>query len=313
MITRIRKMAGAMLLDGAFRGLARLGRLHPKLRPHAHRLEIISDVPYVDDGNPDHLLDVWRPREADGKLPVVLYVHGGAFRILSKDTHYVMAIAFARRGHVVFNINYRLAPRHRFPAALEDAAAAYEWVVQNAARYGGDPTRIIVAGESAGANLVTGLTICASYRRPEPYARRVFDTGITPIACLPACGILQVSDTGRFTRRRSLPRFIADRLEETELAYLGRERRDAPLADPLVVLEKGDKPDRPLPPFFTFAGTKDPLLDDTRRLEAALGKLGVPCRAKYYPGEVHAFHALVWRPNAIHTWRETFAFLDELP
>jgi alpha/beta hydrolase fold len=52
--------------------------------------------------------------------PIVFYVHGGAFRILSKDTHWVMALSFARRGFVVFNVSYRLAPKHRFPAPLED-------------------------------------------------------------------------------------------------------------------------------------------------------------------------------------------------
>ena len=57
-------------------------------------------------------------------------------------------------------------------------------------------------------------------------------------------------------------------------------------------------------------GTRDPLLDDTRRLGAALDRLGVPYEVRYYPGEIHAFHALVWRPQARAFWRDTFAFLD---
>src|SRR5690606_5988723 len=124
---------------------------------------------------PEHRLDVYRPAHAEGPRPVVLYVHGGGFRILSKETHWLMGLYFARRGYVVFNIGYRLAPKHPFPAALEDSADALGWVVQNAHRYGGDPTRLVLAGESAGANLVTSLTLACCYRREEPYARRVFD------------------------------------------------------------------------------------------------------------------------------------------
>jgi acetyl esterase len=68
--------------------------------------------------------------------------------------------------------------------------------------------------------------------------------------------------------------------------------------------------DRPLPPFFAPVGTRDPLLDDTRRLEKALAALDVPCEARYYPGGIHAFHALVWDPAARRCWRDALAFLD---
>ena len=61
-------------------------------------------------------------------------MHGGAFQSLSKDTHWLMGLAFARRGYVVFSINYRLAPKHRFPAGLQDACTAARWVHENAAR-----------------------------------------------------------------------------------------------------------------------------------------------------------------------------------
>src|SRR5205807_573152 len=83
------------------------------------------------------------------------------------------------------------------------------------------------------------------------------------------------------------------------------------LADPVVALERGAAPDRPLPPFFLPVGTADPLLDDTRRLKAALDRLGVRCDARYYAREPHAFHALVFRPNAQKCWADAFAFLDE--
>lgn len=309
----IRRRAGSLVADGFFRGLSAAGRLHPDARPERHHVEVLRDVPYLPTDAVDHRLDVYRPTRIPGPWPALLYVHGGGFRILSKDTHWVMGLGFARRGYLVFNINYRLAPRHPFPAALADACAAYAWVVGNAARYGGDSGHLVLAGESAGANLVTALAVAACYRRPEPYARTVFDTGVVPSAVMPACGLLQVSDVDRFRRRRRLPAWLFDRLHEVAEAYLSGSSSLAPgerdLADPLLLLERGEPPDRPLPPFFAAVGTRDPLLDDTRRLKSALDRLGTLCEARYYPGEMHAFNALVFRPAARQCWREGFAFL----
>ena len=312
---RIRQRAGSIVEERFFRWAAAAGKLHPMSKPERHNVEVTRDVRYLDTGREEHRLDVYRPIGRPGPLPVVLYIHGGAFRILSKDTHWIMALAFARRGFVVFNISYRLAPRHPFPAALEDAAAAYRWVLANAAAHGGDPARLVLAGESAGANLSTALAIAACYRRPEPFARRVFALGHVPRAVLPACGLLQVSDAERFARRkgRKLPAFISDRILEASQAYLRGHNGHgtAELADPLVVLERGERPERPLPPFFAPVGTADPLLDDTRRLKTALDRIGVPCEARYYQGELHAFHALVFRKQAQACWRHTFEFLAE--
>ncbi|MEI8257034.1 MAG: alpha/beta hydrolase fold domain-containing protein [Deltaproteobacteria bacterium] len=314
-LERARVRAGAVAVDGFFTSLSRLGKLHPQADPARHDVEVLRDIAYATDGRVEHRLDVYRPRGPSGPRPAVLYVHGGGFRILSKETHWIMGLAFARRGFVVFNINYRLAPQHPYPAALEDACAAYAWVVENGARYGADLSRLVVAGESAGANLATSVTVASAYRRPEPFARAVFDTDVRPVAALPACGVLQVSDPKRFSRRRPLPAYIQDRLDEVSNAYLAGAPTDAPggieLADPLVVLERGATPDRPLAPFFAAVGTRDPLLDDTRRLKTALDRLGVRCEVRFYAGEVHAFHALVFRANAVRAWRDTFTFVED--
>ena len=305
-----------MIVDSAFRGAASAGRLHPLARPERHGVEVLRDIPYRREGGQEHKLDIYRPSDRTGPLPVVLYVHGGGFRILSKDTHWVMALAFARRGYLVFTIDYRLAPQNPYPAAPEDAAAALAWTAENAERYGGDPGRIFLAGESAGANLITSLTIATSYERPEPWARALFDHGVRPRAVVPACGMLQVSDPARFLRRKStLGTFVNDRIAEVSSAYLDGAIRTSPgaleLADPLVVLERGLAPDRPLPPFFIPVGTKDPVLDDSRRLKSALDRLGTPSEIRFYEGEVHAFHAFVWRKNAQQCWKDTFTFLDQ--
>ncbi len=313
--TRLRRQAGAAVVDNIWRGLAAAGRLAPGARPERHGVRIERDVAYLPSGSPAHRLDVYRPLVASGPRPVVLYVHGGGFRILSKDSHWVMGLAFARRGFVVFNISYRLAPRHPFPAGLTDAAAAYGWVLDNAERFGGDPSQLVLAGESAGANLVTALTIATCQRRSEPWARALFDRGHVPRATMPACGILQVSDPGRFRRGdRPVSWFIHDRFVEVHEAYLGAGACDGDpahqLADPLCLLERDEPLDRPLPPFFAPCGTADPLLSDTRRLAVALARRGVPCEAPEYAGELHAFHALVFRPNARRCWSDTYRFLD---
>jgi acetyl esterase len=133
---------------------------------------------------------------------------------------------------------------------------------------------------------------------------------------MPFCALLEVSNSDRFARRRPLPPWLDGMMRSVHDAYLGHSPPlDCDLADPLCVFERESTSaargmDRPLPPFFAPVGTRDPLLDDTRRLEKALARLNVPCEARYYPDEIHAFHALVWRPQARACWRDALAFLD---
>lgn len=331
---RARRYVGSALADGFFNGITRVARLHPHARPAHHAVEHLRDVRYFDSTMREHLLDVYRPAQPiaprDGgreaavppafrryqgpPWPMVFYVHGGGFRILSKDTHWIMGLGFARRGFVVFNVSYRLAPKHRYPCAIEDVCRAFAWVMKNAERFGADPSRVVLAGESAGANLVSSLAATLAYERDEPFAREAYATGVIPKAVVPACGVLQVSDMDRLRRRKpGMSSFIADRLAEVEAAYLGPEvagcSRD--LADPLLLFERGEVPSRPIAPFFLPVGTRDPLLPDTRRMAVALRKLGVEAVDAYYPGELHAFHALVMRESARRCWRDTFTFLDK--
>jgi acetyl esterase len=306
----VRRSVGTALVDGFFNGASRIGSLHPRARPERHGVERIADIAYADVPSRHHLLDVYRPQRG-GPLPIVFYVHGGGFRILSKDTHWIMGLAFARRGFVVFNVNYRLAPKHRYPCAVEDVHRAFAWMVEHATRFGGDPSRVVLAGESAGANLVSGLAISLCYERDEPHARAVFETGVVPRAVIPACGLFQVSDMLRLQRRKPrMSKFVVDRLVEVEQSYLGREPGSCDFADPLCVLEREAPPTRPLPPFFLPVGTRDPLLPDTRRMAATLRRLGAIAEDRYYPGELHAFHAFVMRASARRCWADTFAFLD---
>lgn len=295
-----------------FEGARRLGLADGVVDASADDIEVVRDVAYGSQGAQHHLLDVYRPAHARGG-PALLYIHGGGFRILSKDTHEILARLFAHRGYTVFNINYRLAPEHPFPTGLQDAARAYRWVVERGADFGADVDQLVLSGESSGANFALALAVMSTYRRAEPWARSIFDLGVVPSAVVPTCGFLQVSDPMRFARRKPLPGFVRDRLVEAAQAYLPQTWLEAPsgssLADPLCILER-QAPERELPPVFAAVGTRDPLLDDTRRLQAAVQAHGARCDTRYFPGELHSFHAFVWRDNARTYWQQVFAFLE---
>lgn len=311
-LTELPSLMSRGVANAFFQGLSAAGRLHPLANPEEHKVEVIRDIPYAGSAHPMHRLDIYRPTDAQSEsLPVVLYLHGGGFSLLSKETHWIMALVFARAGYLVCNVGYRLADRYPFPAALEDAVDALQWVAGHVREWGGDPERLVLAGESAGANLVTALAVCTSYRRPEPFAQKAWNLGIVPRAVVAGCGILQVSDPGRFARRRRLPWWVSAAINDVSRGYLRQLKDGTDLADPLLILESGAAPQRPLPAFFGFAGTRDPILDDTRRLGLALERLGVPHEVKIYPGELHAFHALLFREAARRCWREKLAFLNE--
>ncbi len=297
-------------LWSSLEGLARGGRV---VLPNAWRsvrdVHVVRDLRYGPHGT-RNLLDVYVPA-GDGPFPVALYLHGGGFRILSKDTHWMMAREFATRGFVVFVPNYRLVPLHCFPAAVEDACEAYLFALANAARFGGDASRLVVSGESAGGNLSVAVSLASCVEGAAPFARRLFDAAVVPHAVLPMCGIYQISGAHRFAAHGPLSRLVELAIVGVEEGYLARGLCADPwLADPLVFLESEAPTARTLPPVFTSVGTRDPLLDDTRRLEQALRARGVRVEARVYPGELHGFQALWMLPSARDHWRRAFAFLD---
>ncbi|MDQ3717269.1 MAG: alpha/beta hydrolase [Actinomycetota bacterium] len=122
----------------------------------AGAVSVDRDIVYREAGGEQLRLDVCRrARGADGPRPAVLLIHGGAFVAGDKDTPKWQELCswLAESGYVAVNLNYRLAPVHRFPAAIEDIQAAVEWTRANALTYGVDPDRVGVLGGSAGANL----------------------------------------------------------------------------------------------------------------------------------------------------------------
>lgn len=310
----IRQRAEGLAMSSLLSGIATLGKVLPEANLEAQGIELLRDVPYVAGGGAARTLDVYRP-QGRGPFPTVLYIHGGGFRILSKDTHWIMGAMLARAGYLVFNINYRLAPVNRFPAALEDVCDAYAFIAARGASFGADLSRLAIAGESAGANLATALTVALVQERQEAYAQKAFATRLLPRAVIPYCGVHQVTDPGRFRKRKpSISQLVQSRIDIISQGYAPEDHdvttvRD--LLDPLVVLEQRPTLARPLPPFLIPVGTKDPLIDDSRRLHAAIEALGGDARVRYYPGEIHAFHAFVWREQARACWDHTYDFLEE--
>ena len=144
----------------------------------------MSDVAHalVPVGGQDSVLvRMYTPLNAGpGPLPVVVYYHGGGWVIADLDTYEPGARALAERsGAIVVSVAYRQAPEFTYPTAHEDSYAAYEWVTENAASFGGDPNRIATAGESAGGNLAVAVALMARERgAPMP----VHVVSVYPIA-----------------------------------------------------------------------------------------------------------------------------------
>jgi acetyl esterase len=315
-----RQAAVGKSIQVALSGISQYGRFfHPGAQSWRRGVEVARDIPYRRKAVPGdaHLLDVYRPEGVEGPLPVMVYIHGGGFRILSKDSHWMFGCGFAKRGFLVFNVNYTLSTAAPYPSAVKDVFAAFQWIVANAASYGGDLGRLVFAGESAGANLALGLMIACCWKRPEPWAQDVWRLGHTPDVILPACGFNQVSDPARYLTNHNIPMWIRDRIAQICRSYLPDDQGDwesLALADPLVWLEQAGPPDRPLPALFAPCGADDPVVDDTRRLGAAMRRFPVRSDAPIYPKAHHAFHAFVWQDAARACWEDMTAFLkDVLP
>jgi acetyl esterase len=115
------------------------------------------DVDYVGDGARDHRLDVLVPQGASGPLPVYVYFHGGGWTSGDKSPLTRYCARQAEGGMVVVNVNYRRAPRHRMADMIEDGNAALAWVRKSIADFGGDPSRVVLGGDSAGGQLAALL------------------------------------------------------------------------------------------------------------------------------------------------------------
>lgn len=127
---------------------------HAAQTPPDHITEI-SDIPYLDDGNHYHLLDVMYPENtaAGDRLPVIIDIHGGGWMYADKDLNDYYCMGLAERGYVVFNVSYRLVPDVTVNEQLQDVACALKWIKENMSSYPCDADNILLTGDSAGGQL----------------------------------------------------------------------------------------------------------------------------------------------------------------
>jgi acetyl esterase/lipase len=165
--------------------------------PRVYEVKATRDLVYYEvRDDPDrerHRLDVYSPEGKTG-CPVLFFVHGGAWTVGRKDDYFgilgygTVARCLARRGLVVVVPNYRLSPGVRHPEHIKDVARAFAWTCRNAAKYGGDPEKIVACGHSAGGHLVSLLATDESYLKAEGRSRNDL-RGVIGI-----CGVYSVED-----------------------------------------------------------------------------------------------------------------------
>jgi acetyl esterase/lipase len=218
---------------------------------------------------------VYQPAAASAAdRPLVVYFHGGGFVFGNLDLgNWICGTVAARVGAVVVSVDYRLAPTHRFPAAVEDCYAALSWAAANAAELGA-PGLIGVMGESAGGSLAAVACLIARDRggpavRHQALIYPAVDmTGSgEPTAADPNAPFLSAAEIGAYRR-----------------LYLGPDGDPAnPWASPLLAGHAG------LPPALIQVAEHDPLREDGKRYAAALRAAGVPVRLTEYVGVPHGF------------------------
>lgn len=225
-------------------------------------------------------LRIYTPAGApDGQpLPALVYFHGGGFVAGTLDTHDGICRSLtAACNCLLLSVDYRLAPEHPFPAAVEDAVAATGWIAAHAAELGIDVRRLGVCGDSAGATLAA--VAC------QPQA-----SGGQPLRCqVLICPIMDYA--GESESRRTLARgYLVDQetLEHDLRYYLpaGVGRAD-PRVSPLRATEL-----RGLPPACVHTAEYDPLRDEGAAYAARLGEAGVASTYRCHPGMIHLFYGL---------------------
>ena len=127
-------------------------------------LECRRDIVYGTDRK-WQVLDVYRPKEAEGKLPVIVSIHGGGWTYGDKERYQWYCMDLAERGFAVVNFTYRVAPEFKFPSSMEDTCLVFDWILKNDAWF--DLDRVFAVGDSAGAHM---LTMYCALGNDESYA-----------------------------------------------------------------------------------------------------------------------------------------------
>ncbi len=213
---------------------------------------------------------------AGGALPVLVYFHGGGWVTGDLETHDGVCRSLARRTPcAVASVDYRRAPEHRFPAAVEDSLAATRWIHENAYKLGLDASRVAVGGDSAGGNLAAVVALRARDEGGPPLA---FQLLVYPITNddLSTASYLENAE-GYYLTRDSMRWYWDHYLPEKAL-------RSDPHASPLRAPDLSG-----LPPALVITAEYDPLRDEGEAYAARLRDAGVVTRCTRYDGMIHGF------------------------
>ncbi len=230
---------------------------------------------------------VYEPPGDERDRGVLVYFHGGGFVTGSLDSHDGVCRALAAATPcVVVAVDYRLAPEHRFPAAVEDAWAATAWVAEHAASLGADPARVAVGGDSAGGTLAAVVALRAR-DRGLPLALQLLVYPVCDLAC----------DTASYRELADGYGLTAAAMAWYRDRYLGPAGDPAdPEASPLRAPDLAD-----VAPALVLTAEYDPLRDEGEAYAQRLRAAGVPVTLVRYDGLIHGFYRM---PAAIGRARE---------
>lgn len=221
---------------------------------------------------------VYRPQVDRHPLPVIVFFHGGGF-VFNRMEHYdpMCSKLAAETGHAVVSVDYHLAPEYKFPVPVDEANFATQWVYDNASALGLDASRLSVAGESVGGNLVAIVAQQAAQRGTPAIAHQILLSPLTDWM-------------GDYESRRT---YAAGYFLETALLeycaghYLNsEEERTNPLASPLYGDVTG------VAPALIVTAEYDPLRDEGEHYARKLADNGVRVVSKRYAGMIHTFYAM---------------------
>ena len=232
---------------------------------------------------------VYRPEPAGQQaVPVVVYFFGGGWTLGSLNTSDGVCRTLTNAtGCVTVAVQYRLAPEHKFPAAVHDCVAGVRWVAENAASLGVDPARLAVAGDSAGGNLAAAVCLHARAAGGPPIAAQVL---VYPNTCYGSdSASMRDNDDPVFFNHRSVAWYWGHYLADPAA---GRD----PLASPLLAADHHG-----LPRALVITAEHDPLRDEGEAYADTLAAAGVPVVRQRYLGMMHGFFTMTGELDAAVT------------
>ncbi|APR78796.1 carboxylesterase family protein (lipO) [Minicystis rosea] len=275
-----------------------IGQLIQPFLPHHPEVERIRGLAYGSAGHRNEL-DIYRPRDAGAKRPVLVQVHGGAWVLGDKSQQGLPLMThMASLGWVCVAINYRLSPRATFPDHIIDVKRALAWVKAHIAEHGGDPDFVVITGGSAGGHLCS----LAALTPNDPEYQPGFEAADTSVrACVPFYGVYD------FTNRKGIGR-------EDMRGLLSRVVMKRRFAEAVELFDRASPMSRVnehAPPFFVIHGTNDTLVPvEEARLFVELLRAAShePVAYAELPGAQHAFEVFS-SPRTVHVVRGVARFL----